>query len=276
MSSVNLLTKLSIATAGAAVIALGTGNMASAATIYWTDWISGTNTNGFTGNGTITTPTSTIDVTYNNPQNIDFFQPNGGIDYWQNERSGRNEATSPYTSESVDNIPTGTDIIALRWAGEQTLTFSENVANLVFSYISLNGNGYSFTQDFEILSFGNSSDGNSCGYWGCGTSFKEVIDLGNGDFEYRLLGTDEPHGTIRFAGAFRTISWSSLSSELWNGFTVGIEGTAEEIFGSVPVDGSRGEDLASVPEPTSLMGILGLGAFGVTSFRKRKQQGTVK
>ncbi|MGM3308257.1 PEP-CTERM sorting domain-containing protein [Anabaena sp. WFMT] len=32
----------------------------------------------------------------------------------------------------------------------------------------------------------------------------------------------------------------------------------------------------TVPEPASLIGILGLGAFGVTSLRKRKQQATVK
>ncbi|MDP5015748.1 MAG: PEP-CTERM sorting domain-containing protein, partial [Dolichospermum sp.] len=32
----------------------------------------------------------------------------------------------------------------------------------------------------------------------------------------------------------------------------------------------------SVPEPASLMGILGLGAFGVTSLRKRKQVSAVK
>ncbi len=31
-----------------------------------------------------------------------------------------------------------------------------------------------------------------------------------------------------------------------------------------------------VSEPASLVGILGLGAFGITSLRKRKQQGTVK
>lgn len=33
---------------------------------------------------------------------------------------------------------------------------------------------------------------------------------------------------------------------------------------------------ASVPEPASLIGILGLGAFGITSVRKRKQQPAVK
>jgi hypothetical protein len=34
--------------------------------------------------------------------------------------------------------------------------------------------------------------------------------------------------------------------------------------------------VASVPEPTSMLGILGLGAFGVTSLRKRKQATAVK
>ena len=99
----------------------------------------------------------------------------------------------------------------------------------MFSYVSLNGYGYGFDQDFGILSFGDSSDGNDCGYWGCGTSFKKVVDLGGGKFEYQLLGTGEPHGTIRFLGAFSTLTWRSLSNEYWNGFTVGVQGTAAEV-----------------------------------------------
>ena len=39
----------------------------------------------------------------------------------------RNAATSPYTSTAVDNIPTGTDMIALSHAGSQTLTFDLRV-----------------------------------------------------------------------------------------------------------------------------------------------------
>jgi hypothetical protein len=98
---------------------------------------------------------------------------------WQNVRSGRDPATSPYTSTSVDNIPTGTDIIALRFSGTQTLTFSESIANPVFSYVSLNGN--TFDQDFEILSFGDASDGNDSVYWGAGTSTKSIAEnQGNG------------------------------------------------------------------------------------------------
>ncbi|MBU2711789.1 hypothetical protein [Zooshikella harenae] len=200
---------------------------ALAVPIQWTDWIDGeTTADGFVATGVITTETATIDVTYMNPQGIAFFQPSGGTDYW----TPRDPTTSPYTSDVVDNIPTDTDIVALRYAGMQTLSFSDAIANPVFSYVSLNGNGYAFDQDFEILSFGNASDGNACGYWGCGTSYKNVVDLGGDVYEYQLLGTGEPHGTIRFTGAFDTVSWRSLSNEYWNGFTVGVEGTADEVF----------------------------------------------
>jgi hypothetical protein len=249
-----------------AVGAIATGSLAfvsftasaSAAVINWTDWTNGSNTNGFTGQGTITTPTSTVNVTYNNPRGIAFFQSSGGVDYWQNGpwNGGRNPATSPYTSAFVENIPTGTDIVALRYAGNQTLTFSETVANPVFSYASLNVNGYAFDQDFEILSFGNPSNGNTCGYWGCGTSFKNVVDLGNGKKEYQLLGTGEPHGTLRFTGAFDTLSWRSLNNENWNGFTVGIEGTAKEV---------------KVPEPMSVLGVIAAGGVGLFSTRKGRK-----
>jgi len=230
---------------------------ADAVTINWTDWTSGGSTNGFTGYGTIVTPTSTVNVTYNNPQGIGFFQASGGIDYWQNNRSGRNPATSPYTSSFVDNIPTGTDIVALSYAGIQTLSFSETIANPVFSYVSLNGNGYAFNQDFEILSYGSPVDGNDCGYWGCGTSYKSIVDLGGGNIEYRLLGTGEPHGTLRFTGAFDTVSWRSLTNEYWNGFTVGIQGTAEEVFPT------------TVPEPSTML-LLGAGLAGLVCWRGRR------
>jgi len=233
---------------------------ASAVTIDWTDWVSSDTINGFTAYGTITTLTSTVDVIYNNSRGVGFFQPSGGIDYWQNNRSGRNPATSPYTSSFVDNIPTGTDIVALRYAGTQTLSFSETIANPVFSYVSLNGNGYAFDQDFEILSFGNAIDGNDCGYWGCGTSYKNVVDLGGGNFEYQLLGTGEPHGTIRFTGAFDTVTWRSLTNEYWNGFTVGIQGTADEVFPPSPV-----------PEPSTMF-LLGSGLMGVVFYNLKRKK----
>jgi hypothetical protein len=238
---------------------------ASAAPVYWTDWV-GSDTDpgpGFTGQGTITTLTSTVGVTYTNPQGIGFYQPSGGIDYWT-PRTPVSE--SPYTSSLVDNPPTGTDIIALQYAGSQTLSFSQTVANPVFSYVSLNGNGYGFiNQDFDILSFGDGLSAappgdNLCGYWGCGTSYKSVVDLGGGNFEYELLGTGEPHGTIRFTGAFDSVTWISLSNEYWNGFTVGVQGTAAEIF--PPTTG--------VPEPATLT-LFVSGLIGIVAFRRRRK-----
>ena len=207
----------------------------SAQTIYWTDWLSGTSTSGYTGLGTITTPGSTVNVTYHNPQGIAFAQYSGGTDYWTNSARVRNAARSPYTSANVANIPTGTDIIALQYAGQQNLSFSEAVANPVFSYVSLNGNGYAFDRDFDILSFGDGTV-RDAGYWGAGTSSKQIVDIGGGVMEYRLIGTGEPHGTIQFRGSFDTVSWRSLSNENWNGFTVGVQGTSAVVFG-VPEPG---------------------------------------
>lgn len=249
----------------AVLLAAGAVN---AAPIFWTDW-TGADTNpgaGFSAQGTITTPTSTVNVTYTNPAGIAFYQPSGGTDYW----TPRNPVSdSPYTSTQVDNAPTGTDIIALQFAGNQTLTFSQMIANPVFAFVSLNGNGYAFlNQDFEILSYGAGTGAaapgnNNCGFWGCGTSFKQVVDLGGGNIEYRLLGTGEPHGTIRFTGAFDTLTWRSLSSENWNGFTVGVQGTADEVFENPPPTG--------VPEPGTWL-LMAAGCAALLASGRRLRQ----
>jgi hypothetical protein len=238
----------------AALLAASAG--ASAAPIFWTDWTgANTATAGFQGQGSITTTTASIGVTYTNPIGVAFYNTGAGTDYWTPSTAG----TSPYTSAAVDNRPTGSDIIALQFAGTQTLTFSQAIANPVFAFVSLNGNGYAFDRDFDLLSLGG-EDGRACGYWGCGGASKVVVDLGGGVFEYRLnsnnLGGGEPHGALQFKGSFDSLTWKSASNENWNGFTVGVQGTAIEIF-PVPT-----------PAPLALMG-LGLAAL-MASYRRKQ------
>lgn len=244
---------------------------AGAVPFFWTDW-TGTDTDpgaGFMAEGTITTPTSTVNVTYANPRGVGFYQPSGGTDWYISRGAG----TSPYTSSLVDNRPTGTDMIALQFAGTQTLTFSQAIANPVFAFVSLNGNGYAFDQDFEILSVGG-VDGHACGYWGCGGVSKVVVDLGGGVFEYQLnsnnVGGTEPHGTLRFTGAFDSLTWRSSSNEFWNGFTVGVQGTAIEVP-PCDLDPSLPQCNPGNPvaEPGTLA-LLGLGFAGIAALRRRR------
>lgn len=180
---------------------------ASALPVFWTDWTAGTaGTNG-SATGVINTGTELIDVTYSGE--IAFLQTNGGTNYFV--------PSSPYTSGAVDNAPASSDIIALSGTSLKTLTFSKAVDNLFFAVVSLNGNGYVFDSEFDVVSFGT-------GFWGGGTLTK--TDLGNG--QWVTSGSGEPHGVIRFTQPVTSISWTSQANEYWNGFTVGTYGVARE------------------------------------------------
>ncbi|WP_295042754.1 VPLPA-CTERM sorting domain-containing protein [uncultured Paracoccus sp.] len=234
---------------------------ASAKSINWIDWKTSTTTAaGFTAFGQITSGTEVIDVTYNNPKGVGFFQTGVGVDYFTSST-----ANSPFTStgpNGVDNRPPAAEMIALQYAGPQTLSFSTAVENLYLSYVSLNYNGWRFDQDFTILSnTGSNIDGagtDGAGYWGAGG----ITRVDNGDGTYSLnstsIGGTEPHGTILLPDVFSVLTWDSLSNEYWNGFTVGIEGTDEQV-GPAPV-----------PLPAGAWLVLtGLAGFGIASRRRK-------
>lgn len=201
--------------------------------VVWVDWTSGTAGENGVAEGTLTIGAEVVDVDY--AGEIAFIQTSGGTNYWS--------PSTPYESAVVDNAPPASDIIALSTASSKTLTFSRAIDNLFFAVVSLNGNGYKFNEDFEIVSSG-------CGFWGCGGFTK--VDNGDGTFSLNSTG-GEPHGVIRFTGAVTDITWTSLTNEFWNGFTVGTYGLAD-----------------GVPEPGAwALMIMGFGAIGYAARRRR-------
>lgn len=173
--------------------------------VVWVDWQRQLENGDIEGVATV--GADTVTVTYSGERA--FVQYGCGTNYWN--------PSAPYISPTVPNAPPDCDIIALSQATPKMLSFSEPVANVFFAVVSLNGNGYRFDRDFEILSFG-------LGYWGNGTLTKVVNPP-----TYDLIGSGEPHGVIQLLGNFSTVSWSSLSNENWNGFTVGFENTVANL-----------------------------------------------
>ncbi len=202
--------------------------------VFWANWTSATaGANGSATGFFLTEDSTQIDITYTGEIHFAQVGDTTGVNYW-------NPAT-PYISSVVDNAPTLTDIIALSRTTQKTLTFSEPVDNLFFAVVSLNGNGYRFDTDFDVVSFG-------AGFWGNGTLSKNTIVEGSDTF-YVVVGTGEAHGVIRFLGEISSISWTTDAPETWNGFTVGTFG--------------------AIPEPAAGAMVLAGGAWLLVSRRRR-------
>ncbi|TVP61410.1 MAG: PEP-CTERM sorting domain-containing protein [Nodularia sp. (in: Bacteria)] len=207
MATVNLLAKLSMATAGAAVVALSVAGTAQASSGFSGDYdpinwdLTNTNTNGFVN--TTNAPAS-ISVTGGNRGFLAF----GG-------------GQTAYTTTAVGS-------------GEVSFDWSYNTNDIrgatSFFGLPLDPFGYLLNGVFTQLTSGSSSNQNGV------SSFL----VNEGDIF---------------------------------GFAVN---TRDNLFGRATATISNFHAPQAVPEPASMIGLLGLGAFGVTSLRKRKQQATVK
>lgn len=166
------------------------------AQIDWTDWQSASS-------GFVSGTAAGITVQYTG--GINFTQISGGTNYWQ--------PVGTYTSATVPNAPSSSDIIALNAIGG-ALTFSAPVTNPVMAIVSLGqfgiGTRWSFDAPFSILSNGPGAFGNG------------LFSLPGGN----VLQGNEAHGTIQFQGTFTSISWSIANGESWAGFTVGVPAPA--------------------------------------------------
>lgn len=129
----------------------------------------------------------------------------------------------------------------------RTLTFSEAVSDLYFAYISMNGNGFTFNRDFQIISQGQ-------GFWGPGSATK--VNNGNGTFSLNAV-SGEPHGIIKLTGSFNSVTWASLANENWYGFTVGAAARTADI----PPSG--------IPEPATYA-LVGAALLSAAAVRRRK------
>jgi len=186
--------------------------------VKWIDW-----TNANTGTNTVTgafvTEAGTVQASLSSTIGWAFVQTNGGTNFFN--------PTAPYTSTGVA-APGSSDIIAFNPAGWRTLSFDQEVQNLYFAFVSMNGNGYRFDRDFDIVSQTTSA---TPGYWGSGNAVKNTVQIGGKTF-YELQWTaGEPHGVIRFKGAFSSLTWENPVSENWHGFTVGIKSSSNALQG---------------------------------------------
>ena len=210
--------------------------------VKWIDW---TTQSGTMVSGAFNTETGVVNASLTSTSSYAGVQLSGGTNYFN--------PTSPYISDGVA-APTSSDIIRFNPAGWRTLSFDSEVRNLYFAFVSMNGNGYRFDRDFDILSQTDNPDspedeGGGNGYWGSGWAEKvEVIIDGQTYWELRAVN-GEPHGVIQFKGAFSDLTWENPVSENWHGFTIGIKSATEALqnVSGEFLDGNDGSVISTTP-----------------------------
>ncbi|MTJ09366.1 PEP-CTERM sorting domain-containing protein [Anabaena sp. UHCC 0204] len=225
MTIVNVLTKLSMATAGSAVIALGavgTMEAAKATTLF-------NNRTAFEND----LSTFIVDD-YENP----------AYQFINSDASMSNVlGQTKYQSTGFNNL------------------------NIVWEQ-SANNHGYcAGCNGSFLLDFTQTTIGNALGVFGAGFDITRSTDY----FAHVTFGDNS---TQDFSLANQNF-WGLTSEKSIKTLYVGLQNGLSTTSGYITIDNLT-IGAKSVPEPASLIGILGLGAFGITSLRKRKQVSAVK
>jgi hypothetical protein len=225
----------------AAILVLGMTAGVRADTVYWTNWSRISYGTSGSAYGSITFPSSTVDVNYT------------GEIASRSDRGDYQNFPTTYTDGLVvnnapPNEPNGTSYTSITLVGGNnsivnTISFSAPVVNPVMAIQSLGQPGnpaeYDFSSPFTILSSGK-------GHWNTATN--ALVSSLDG---YKLYGW-EGNGTIQFSGVFSSISWTTPDGEDYHMFTVGAPST-------------------SVPEPSVLLLLApALGGLGVLRKRVKK------
>lgn len=169
--------------------------------------------------------------------------------FWLNDYNGQPDVVdfAAYVTEWDGFKATGS---ILYQSGPQSTTKARG-----FEQFTFNTGGIGLTsgkQYVAFLSASNFFDGIE-GIAGLGvTGFQDVYS--GGDFVFYNNGSD----------------FSLLTQSTWE-YIGGIGGIGDSAFKA-----SFSQAIASVPEPTTMLGILAFGAFGLGSLRKRKHQAAVK